>query len=354
MASTNPSSRKEPSSSRLVKVSDFDYELPASSIAQSAVEPRHASRLLDARDLVDHSFLELPSLLDDNDLIVVNETKVRAARLLGHRVDSGGQVEILLLERIGEAWEALARPSRRLRKGVRIDCDGVVLSVIRDPIEGVVQLVFESDEEERLIDSIGEIPLPPYFTGHLEDPGRYQTVFANRTGSAAAPTAGLHFTREVVDALRQAHIAVARVDLHVSLDTFRPMSVENLDDHQMHTEWCRLPEETARAIADTRKRGGRVIAIGTTVLRTLESFATGDGLVDPGETKTSLFLRPGIPIRVAELMVTNFHLPRASLLVLLAAFMGDRWREVYGEALSRGYRFLSFGDAMLAQRQDLA
>lgn len=300
---------------------------------------------------MDHSFLELPSLLDERDLVVINETKVRAARLVGKRIDSGGRVEILLLERTADGWEALARPARRLRPGVRIDCCGVVLTIISDPIEGVVQVDFETDVDEHVLESVGEVPLPPYFKGHLEDPGRYQTVFATRTGSAAAPTAGLHFTPQVLEGLKQAHIAVASVDLHISLDTFRPMSGVYLNDHQMHSEWCRLPGETAEAIAATRRRGGRVVAIGTTVLRTLETFATGDGLVDPGETKTNLFLRPGICIRVADLMVTNFHLPRSSLLVLLAAFMGEGWREVYDEALSRGYRFLSFGDAMLAKRQ---
>jgi S-adenosylmethionine:tRNA ribosyltransferase-isomerase len=216
--------------------------------------------------------------------------------------------------------------------------------------KGLVTLTLDSDDPEALIASTGTMPLPPYFTGSLNDPGRYQTMFANLPGSAAAPTAGLHFTPEVMDRLRERGIGTARVDLHVSLDTFRPMTVEQVEDHVMHTELCSVPEETAKAIHDTRTGGGRVVAVGTTVVRTLESLSDGRGGVRAGSGATGLFLRPGSRITVPDLLVTNFHLPGSTLLVLLEAFMGPGWRKAYGVAVERGYRFLSFGDAMLAER----
>ena len=294
----------------------------------------------------------MPDLLDPGDLVVVNETRVRAARLRGTRRDTGGRVELLLLDHLADgSWEALARPARRLRPGVVIDLGNIAATVLSTPQEGRLLVDLDSEDDEKAVAETGEMPLPPYFTGNLEDPERYQTVFASIPGSAAAPTAGLHFTEHVVSRLRAARIDIASVDLHVSLDTFRPMATENVDDHTMHTEWCRVPEATARAVADTRARGGKVVAIGTTVIRALESMSDGRGGVEPGEGRTDLFLRPGSEITVAEMLVTNFHLPGSTLLVLLAAFMGDAWRTAYETALERGYRFLSFGDAMLARRQ---
>lgn len=333
------------------RVSDYTYDLPPEAIAQSAIEPRHRARLLDTRDLSDHVFLDLPTLLDPGDLVVVNETRVRAARLTGRRVETGGKVELLLLDRDGEGrWEALAKPARRLREGVELDFGEVRATIIENLGEGRVLLSFEGDDDEAIVEKLGAIPLPPYFTGKLGDPDRYQTIFAAAPGSAAAPTAGLHFTEQVVNGLEERGIGVATVDLHVSLDTFRPMAVENISDHVMHSEWCAVPEPTARDVAKTRAAGGKVVAVGTTVVRTLETFARADGTVDPGAGATDLFLRPGSRFRVVDALVTNFHLPGSTLLVLLAGFMGEDWREAYRVALERGYRFLSFGDAMYAEK----
>ena len=283
---------------------------------------------------------------------MVNETRVRAARLRGARRDTGGRVELLLLDHLADgSWEALARPARRLRPGVVIDLGEIAATVLSTPQEGRLLVDLDSEDDEKAVAETGEMPLPPYFIGTLEDPERYQTLFASLPGSAAAPTAGLHFTEQVVTRLRASQIEIASVDLHVSLDTFRPMTTENVEDHTMHTEWCGVPEATARAVADTRDRGGKVVAIGTTVIRALESMADGRGGVEPGERRTDLFLRPGSEITVTDVLVTNFHMPGSTLLVLLAGFMGDAWKTAYATALERGYRFLSFGDAMLARRQ---
>lgn len=301
----------------------------------------------------DHTFLELANLLDPGDLVVVNETRVRAARLMGRRAETGGTVELLVLERMEDGtWEALARPARRLRPGIVIHFDEMTATVLDGPHEGKVKLRLDAKDPEETIGRIGSVPLPPYFTGHLDDPTRYQTMFASSPGSSAAPTAGLHFTPEVVQSLRARQIPIASVDLHVSLDTFRPIATERIEDHQMHSEWCAVPAETAEAVVGTRRNGGKVVAIGTTVVRTLETMADGTGGVKAGERRTDLFLIPGSDFSVVDILVTNFHLPGSTLLVLLAAFMGNRWRDAYETALERGYRFLSFGDAMLASRDN--
>lgn len=297
-------------------------------------------------------FLDLAALLEPGDLVVVNETKVRAARLIGHRRGTGGRVEVLILEHLEDgSWEALARPSRRLHPGVEIEFDGMSGRVVGLPTEGRVRIELSAADDETAIVRAGVVPLPPYFKGELADPTRYQTMFASSPGSAAAPTAGLHFTEDVTHSLSRREIDLAKIDLHVSLDTFRPMTVSNIDDHRMHSEWCSIPPETAEAIDRTRRRGGRVVAVGTTVVRTLESMSDGSGSVLPGEKRTDLFLRPGRQFDVVDLLVTNFHMPGSTLLVLLAGFMGDGWRIAYETALQRGYRFLSFGDAMLASRR---
>ena len=303
--------------------------------------------------MTDHTFVDLPDLLRPGDLIVVNETRVRAARLVGRRRETDGRVELLVLDQNADgSWEALAKPARRLRPGVIIDFEGVSATVTSEPEEGRLQVTLDVADPEAAIQSAGEVPLPPYFSGNLPDPDRYQTLFATTPGSAAAPTAGLHFTDEVTRRVREAGMSIVTVDLHVSLDTFRPMSVDDVEDHRMHSEWCSVPAETATAIEQARKRGGRVVAVGTTVVRTLESHASGSGIVESGEMRTDLFLRPGSEMSIVDLLITNFHLPGSTLLVLLAAFMGDRWREAYRIALERDYRFLSFGDAMLAERSD--
>lgn len=333
-----------------MKVSDFEYELPQEAIAQAAIEPRHSARLLDTRDMSDHRFIELPDLLEPGDLLVVNETKVRAARLVGTREGTGGRIEVLLLDRQPDgSWQALARPARRLRPGVVLQFEGLTGMVESLPTEGMVSIRLQAREEEAAVEEVGHLPLPPYFKGKLADPSRYQTMFANKPGSAAAPTAGLHFTHEVVEALDERGIGLSSVDLHVSIDTFRPISTPEVEDHRMHSEWCAVPAATAESVSQTRKSGGKVVAVGTTVVRTLESFADGDGGVGSGEMSTDLFITPGFEFGVVDALVTNFHMPGSSLLVLLAAFMGEEWRSVYRTALDRGYRFLSFGDAMYAE-----
>lgn len=325
--------------------------MPIESIAQGAIEPRHDSRLLDTRDMTDHRFLDMADLLDPDDLIVVNETRVRAARLTGTRRATGGEVELLMLDgRDDGSWEALARPARRLRPGVVIDFKGFSATIVDGPDQGRFGVTLDVEDPETAIQAEGTMPLPPYFTGQLDDPNRYQTIFAAKPGSAAAPTAGLHFTEEVKKRLVGRGVMIATVDLHVSMDTFRPMTVDDIDDHRIHSEWCSVPEATARAVNETRDRGGRVVAIGTTVVRTLEAMADGKGGVSAAERRTDLFLKPGSVFSVVDVLVTNFHLPGSTLLVLLAGFMGNAWRGAYETALKRGYRFLSFGDAMLVER----
>jgi S-adenosylmethionine:tRNA ribosyltransferase-isomerase len=307
--------------------------------------------LLDTRDMSDHRFVELPSLLRPGDLVVVNETRVRSARLTGTRRGTGGAIELLVLTgRPDGLWEALARPSRRLRPGIVIDMEGLTATVVDGPADGMVVVDLEAPDVEAAIAAAGDVPLPPYFKGTLEDSARYQTMFARRTGSAAAPTAGLHFTPEVVERLGERGVAIASIDLHVGIDTFRPISDPELENHVMHSEWCGVPEQAAVAIEDVRRSGGRVVAVGTTVVRALESFANDHGTVRAAQGDTDLFLKPGDRFRVVDALVTNFHVPGSTLVVLVAAFMGERWRQAYQTALDRGYRFLSFGDAMYAER----
>ena len=335
-----------------MRVEEFTYTLPENAIAQEAIEPRHDARLLDARDMSDHVFLDLASLLRPGDVVVVNETRVRAARLVGRRHRTGGEIELLVLTpRSDGLWEAMARPARRLRPGVEIEFEGLSAIIVEGPHNGMVAVDLRAVDVEAAIAAAGQVPLPPYFKGNLSDASRYQTMFARSTGSAAAPTAGLHFTPEVVRRLQTGGIEIASVDLHVGIDTFRPISVDRVEDHRMHSEWCSIPDATADAIVRARQMGGRVVAIGTTVVRALESFADEDGAVGRGAGETALFLKPGDEFRVVDALVTNFHVPGSTLVVLIAAFMGDRWRKAYETALERGYRFLSFGDAMYAERR---
>ncbi len=336
-----------------MKTSHFDYTLPAEAVAQRPAEPRDAARLLDARDLSDHRFRDLPALLEPGDLVVVNQTRVRKGRLFGKKARTGGKVELLVLgRRGGEVWEALIRPARKVRPGTELDFGPLRATVLAPPAEGKALVRLEADGDvEEVLERSGELPLPPYIRRWDGDPERYQTVFAESTGSAAAPTAGLHFTPAVLSALERRGVRLARIDLEVGLGTFRPVSTDEVEDHVIHPERFTLPETTAVAVRETAAAGGRVVAVGTTVARTLETMATGPGEVLAGRGETRLYLRPGIEFQVVDVLITNFHLPRSSLLVLLAAFMGDRWREVYRVALQRGYRFLSFGDAMLCVRE---
>ena len=331
-----------------MRTEDFAYDLPEAVIAQTPVEPRDAARLLVDRGPdeapEDHTVADLPSLVRPGDLLVVNDTRVIPARLRLAK-STGGAVEVLLAERTGDReWTALVRPSRRVPPGTVLERDGDEVLLVGDTVgdgERSVQLL--GDEEPlALVHRLGTLPLPPYITTALDDPERYQTVFARRPGSAAAPTAGLHLTPNVLDRCVAAGATVAEVDLEVGLGTFAPIRAERVEDHTVHTERYVIPETTVHAI----ERAERVIAVGTTVVRALESWsATGA----PAGT-TDLFIRRGHEFAKVDVLLTNFHVPRSSLLVLVDAFVGDRWRDLYATALDRGYRFLSFGDAMLLDR----
>ena len=341
----------------------FDYELPIDRIAQSPLDPRDASRLLHVEPggaLADHAFTDLPDLLRPGDLLVANDTRVRAARLRGTR-DDAGPAEILLLERLdGRRFTALVRPGRRLRQGATVTVAGGLRVTVAGPAPGhpgarLVNLDGE-DDMEALIARVGAAPLPPYIRTPLADPSRYQTVYAaGDPASAAAPTAGLHFTPRVHEALAQRGIGWATLQLDVGLGTFTPITAADVRSHRMHAERCTLPAATAAQVRAARESGGRVIAVGTTVVRTLESHVDNRGALQSGALSTDLFIVPGHRFRVVDGLLTNFHQPRSSLLVLLAAFAGeDTWRRAYDHALSTGYRFLSFGDCMLCWRDGAA
>jgi S-adenosylmethionine:tRNA ribosyltransferase-isomerase len=320
----------------------FDYDLPAAAVAQVPAEPRDAARLLVSLDgtraIAHRRVADLAELLGPGDLLVVNDTRVLPARLRLRRA-TGGAVEVLLLEQDGTSgtWTALVRPGRRLPPGTQVEAPGLTV-VIGDRIDGGRRRV----EVKGSIEEHGVVPLPPYIRAPLADPERYQTVYARRPGSVAAPTAGLHLTPALLDRCREAGADVARLDLAVGLDTFKPIAVDDLDAHVMHTERYSVPRATLEACARAR----RVVAVGTTTVRALESAARGDP-----EGRTDLFIRHPFEFRVVDVLLTNFHFPRSTLLVLLDAFIGARWRDLYARALEDGYRFLSFGDAMLVGRR---
>jgi len=330
-----------------MQIEDFDYALPPTAIAQMPAEPRDSSRLLVAgAPPVDTEFSELPAYLREGDLLVVNATRVRAARLRGIR-PTGGAVELLLLDRSGDEWEALGKPARKLRAGMVLSFGELSAEVRRVGTDGRVWVSLATESGagvEETIDRVGSVPYPPYVADGPVDPERYQTVYAASTGSAAAPTAGLHFTRGMLESLAARGIHTSEVFLEIGLDTFRPIVTDNLDEHRMHSERFHIPNGTAAAIEATRHRGGRVVAVGTTVVRALESNAV-DGGVQPGSGSTDLFIRPGYRPQVVGALLTNLHMPRSSLVVMIAAFLPE-WRELYQHALDSGYRFLSFGDAM--------
>ena len=328
----------------------FDYDLPEGSIAQEAIEPRDAARLLVARNMEDRAFADLPQILEPGDLVVVNNTRVRPARIHALK-DTGGRVELLLTKQISETeWESMVRPARRIRAGTNLIAGPLQMTVATEPDRGIVTLHIESDESvDEILETLGEIPLPPYFHGALEDDERYQTMFATTIGSAAAPTAALHFTPALVEAIRERGVHFAEVDLEVGLDTFRPMDDGPIIDHHMHRERYDVPRATAAAIAETKQRGSRVVAVGTTVVRTLETAARDDGSVRAGVGSTELFISPGYRPSVIDAVITNFHAPRTTLIVMIATLIGPAWREVYDHAIESGYRFLSFGDAMFIE-----
>lgn len=292
-------------------------------------------------------------MCEPGDLLVVNETKVRAARLIGRR-PTGGSAEILLTRRVdAERWEALVRPARKLGAGtlVQVGAD-LAVTVMSDPVDGVATVTIDTDRDvEDAIATAGHLPLPPYFHGSLASDDRYQTVFANRVGSSAAPTAALHFTDSLIRSLEVRGVEMVAVTLEVGLDTFRPMDRGSggdalVADHRIHSEHVEVPAGAVAAVQRTRQRGGKVIAVGTTVVRSLESAAKGNGLIRPFEGTTDLFITPGYRPQVIDGLITNFHAPATTLLVLIAALSGNSWRAAYDHALANGYRFLSFGDAM--------
>ena len=342
-----------------MRIADFDYDLPPSSIAQEAVEPRDQARLMrlprPEGPPTDHVFRDLPRLLRPGDLLVVNRSRVFPARLLGRREGGGGAEVFLLRDLGGDRWQALVRPGRRLRPGAHVTVDPGLTVVVETAAVGpegrrIVHLRADTGSVEAALERAGHVPLPPYIRrpDRPEDRARYQTVFAREKGSVAAPTAGLHFTPALLEALSAAGIRIAEVVLHVGPGTFRPVTAEEVEDHHLEAEPYVVPEETANAIAATRAAGGRVVAVGTTVVRTLEAAARDDGFVPAGAGETALVVRPGFTFRVVDALVTNFHLPRSSLLLLVAAFAGrERVLGAYAEAVRRGYRFYSYGDAML-------
>lgn len=331
--------------------SDFDYHLPPERIAQEAA-PRGESRLLvlDREGPDRHAQIrDLPRLLRPGDLLVLNDTRVIPARLYGHR-PGGGRMEVLLIERRGEReWDALVKPGRRAQPGTRIDFEDELAAEVVDKREDGRHLLRFSEPVEPHLDRLGHIPLPPYIhrPDTPADRERYQTVYARHPGSVAAPTAGLHFTEELLREIETAGIGIARVTLHVGIGTFKPVSAERVEEHRMESERYEISEETAAALRHAR----RVVAVGTTVVRTLESAAR-NGEVQPGIGSTELFITPGFDFQVVDALLTNFHLPRSTLLMLVSAFAGrERVLAAYEEAIREGYRFYSYGDAMLVERR---
>jgi S-adenosylmethionine:tRNA ribosyltransferase-isomerase len=334
-----------------MRLSDFDYELPPERIAQTPIEPRDAARLLvDRGDAPpEHRHVhDLAELLRPGDVLVLNDTKVIPARLALHR-STGGAAEVLMLEPLdGErrVWEALVRPARRLKPGETLLASNgepvVEIGARTSAGDTFVVTLLGSIDSLGVLAEHGEMPLPPYITNRLDDPDRYQTIYAREPGSAAAPTAGLHFTQRLLDEIAARGIEIAKVELVVGLDTFRPIATDDPLDHQMHTERYWVPERTMELC----RTADRVIAAGTTTVRALESAATRGGL----EGRTDIFIHRGYQWQVVDVLMTNFHLPRTTLLMMIDAFVGDRWRRLYDEALAGDYRFLSFGDAMLLDR----
>ena len=336
--------------------SDYYFELPQELIAQDPLEDRSSSRLLvldKHTGAVSHRvFRDIGEFLRPGDCLVLNNTKVIPARLLGVRADTGAHVEVLLLKRQeGNVWETLVKPGKKCRPGAKLSFGEGLLGaeVLEVTEEGnrLIRFAYEGIFEE-VLDRLGEMPLPPYITHKLQDKNRYQTVYAREEGSAAAPTAGLHFTQELLAQLEEKGIRIAFVTLHVGLGPFRPVKEENVLDHHMHSEYYQVPEETATLINRTRTEGGRVICVGTTSCRTLESAADEKGVVQAGSGDTDIFIYPGYRFRVLDALITNFHLPESTLVMLVSALAGrENVLNAYAEAVREQYRFFSFGDAML-------
>ena len=338
-----------------MKVTDFDYELPEELIAQHPVEPRDTSRLMlldKVTGEVSHRahFYDIVDEVSDGDVLVFNDTKVIPARLYGQREGSGGKVEVLLLTPCGEnRWECLVKPGKKCPIGQVIVFDEGLKGTVVDTTSFGGRIVeFSCDGVfDDIIQEIGEMPLPPYIHEKLEDKDRYQTVYADKKGSAAAPTAGLHFTPELLEKLRAKGVTLAFLTLHVGLGTFRPVSAEDIEDHEMHSEYYVVTEETANTINKARRDGKRIIAVGTTSVRTLESATGDDGVLKAGHGWTNIFIYPGYTYKMVDALITNFHLPQSTLLMLISALAGrEHCLAAYKEAVKEKYRFFSFGDAM--------
>lgn len=337
-----------------MKTTDFNYDLPEELIAQTPLERRDASRLMHLDKTtgeVEHRhFYDLPEYLRAGDCLVLNDSRVLPARLIGRR-ETGGAVEVLLLRDRGEGvWECLTRPGRKTQPGTKLSFgEGELTATVVDAIEDGNKLIkfhYEGIFLE-VLERLGKMPLPPYIKTELEDQERYQTVYSREVGSAAAPTAGLHFTPELLEKIAAKGVKVCYLTLHVGLGTFRPVKAENIEDHEMHSEYCIVPDETAKIVTETKKAGGRVVCVGTTSCRTIESFANEDGTLDPKSGWTDIFIFPGYRFKCMDALVTNFHLPESTLIMLVSAFAGrEHVLAAYEEAVRERYRFFSFGDAM--------
>ena len=337
-----------------MKRSDFYYELPEELIAQTPLDKRDDSRLLHLGKTdgsIEHShFYELKKYLRPGDCLVLNDSRVLPARLIGVR-PTGGTAELVLLRDLGDKrWECLVRPGRKLRPGQEVIFGGGELrATVEEVIEGgnrIVRFDYEGIFLE-VLERLGKMPLPPYIKQELQDSERYQTVYSRELGSAAAPTAGLHFTKELLSDIEAMGVKVCYVTLHVGLGTFRPVKEDEIEDHDMHSEFCMISEETARTVTETKLSGGRIIAVGTTSCRTLESFAQPDGTLKPSSGWTQIFIYPGYKFKCIDALITNFHLPESTLIMLVSAFAGyDHTMEAYRQAVEERYRFFSFGDAM--------
>lgn len=337
-------------------VQDFDYTLPEELIAQTPLKDRDKSRLLvydrKTKEIQHRIFSDIVEYIRPEDCLVLNNTRVLPARLLGKKSGTGGSVEMVLLKDLGDnQWEVLVNPGRRVKEGCIVEFgDGLLKArVIKRTEEGnrLVQFEYQGIWQE-VLDKVGIMPLPPYIHATLEDKERYQTVYSKINGSAAAPTAGLHFTKELLEKIAQKGTEIAYLTLHVGLGTFRPVKEETVQDHKMHTEYYAVDEETAEKINARRRAGGRIIAVGTTSCRVLETVTTSDGVVHAGEGETGIFIYPGYTFKAVDALITNFHLPKSTLLMLISAFAGrEEVLRFYGEAIAEKYRFFSFGDACL-------
>ena len=339
-----------------MKTSDFDFYLPEELIAQHPLEKRDYSRLMvldKATGEIEHKhFYDVLDYLNEGDTLVLNNTRVMPARLIGEKVESGGKIEFLLLKRIeGDKWECLAKPGKRAKIGAEFTFgNGKLKCKVVDIVEEGNRIIEFSYDGifEQVLDELGEMPLPPYITERLDDRERYQTVYSKEQGSAAAPTAGLHFTKELLEKLKEKGVNIAYVTLHVGLGTFRPVKVDDVNEHVMHSEFYQLDEENANIINETKKRGNKIISVGTTSTRTLETIGDENGFVKAQSGWTNIFIYPGYKFKVVDNLITNFHLPESTLIMLVSALAGkEKVMNAYNEAVKERYRFFSFGDSMI-------